>query len=134
MKVWKISLINQCSDFVLVFNPLISPSDCTFLDLVGLIPIIFIAIIVLSFPLILFSIPNGFIRILRDGKRVIAPILTGTGAGASNAIVTRGLNRGNNQDGNTGVIIKVVILVEIPKVVIQEVILKVVVLILKEVV
>jgi hypothetical protein len=102
--------------------------------LVGLIPIIFIAIIVLSFPLILFSIPNGFIRILRDGKRVIAPILTGTGAGASNAIVTRGLNRGNNQDGNTGVIIKVVILVEIPKVVIQEVILKVVVLILKEVV
>jgi len=49
-------------------------SFCSSLDSVGPITI-FISVVSLRLPLILFSIPNGFMRIFRNGQWVLVPIL-----------------------------------------------------------
>jgi hypothetical protein len=82
------------------FIPLNILSFCTSLDLLGFITI-FISVVALSLPLILFSFPNGFMRVFRNGQWILVPILTGTAAGASNAIISNALG-GNNRGGNTG--------------------------------
>ena len=99
----KINYIMLTQEIITNFVPLGLLSFCMSLDLIDLLSILFISVVALSLTLILFSIPNGFMRILRNGQWILVPILTGTAAGASNAVITNVLGGGNNPTGgNTG--------------------------------